>query len=764
VNLQELFKLGVQHQLAGRLAEAEALYRQILAGNPNQPEALYMLGVIAKQVGQREAAMQLVAQAIKVGPVRAEYQGTYGELLEQCERYDEAAEAYRCALALNNELFEIHNNLGNILARKGEDEKAIEHFTLAMEKRPELAAVPFNLARSYLSLGKTKEAIEFFRKAISLQPDFLDAMQNLGCALLMGEGISEAIAQFRKALAVADAMPAAERMLPAYAQSVGRILNSLGDVLATDGQYGRAIPFYDRAAILAPDQLKTPSNYCVCLLQMKRYEEAVAVCDIQLRTSPDLPQLHYSRGGALGHLGRTNEGKAALLRALALTPAPEEQIRVAQAMQITGLFDEAIEGYRTVVAKGTSALDQSAYWGMRETSLAKARRSVATTGQGEEGPAKIPYLGDKVVLLHCDRAVREKLRAAGLHGGYAIDAGDGTEIWMSAQLAAQPDAGKLPGLVEQWLEWIRNEAAMAGTTCTVWMPQMPQAVADAVRRAAGEDLIEITGSSAEEIGAKLAARAVAPPDTDDKFFAVVSIRNGGMELLPHWLEHYTNLGADELLLGIFDDLTGDSMAEIDKCAQRWKFRRFVQHWGGATESETYCQRQSGCRRAGARPGTWILHTDLDEFQQYLQPIKEVAADAAKKNIKAVVGRFVDRVAADGSLPAIQPHPSLFEQFPVECNMTESILKGSPLKVMMARFSVIVNSGHHDAPQERANAAPVGKVAHFKWHGGLLERMRWGLRQENASMEWKGDTRRFLAWLDQHGGRINLSDPELVHLH
>jgi tetratricopeptide (TPR) repeat protein len=760
VTILEAFNLALQHQMAGRFADAEAIYRQILTQQPDHIDALYMMGVIAQQSGNDDTAMQFVAEAIRIGPVRAEFFGTYGELLEHCKRFDEAVEAYRNALALDNKLAVIHNNLGNILATKGDCETAIPHFEQALAIQPDLPIVAFNLGRAYACLGKLNEAMRHYRQAIALRPAFLEAMHCLGRVLALAESNDAAIVQYRETLVLASKMPAAEQKSPDHIRFVARVLCSLGDALGGNGLLDQSALCYEGAMKLAPDRFESFFNYSICLLNLQRYEDAVVACDIELKKQPDLPQLHYNRGCALIRIGRTEEARAAFVRATALMPPTGDRVNLAQELRRAKMFDEAVEALRGMVAKGNTSLDQSTYWELLETCLAKSQEAAKNNGESAPTPPKLPYLGDKVVLLHCDRAAREQLRTAGLHGGYAIDPQDGTEIWLSTQLATQPDAAKVAELVEQWLQWIRNEAAMAGTTATVWMPDMPQAVADTVRRLAGEDLIEITGDSADDIFAKLSARAVTPPDTEDKFFAVVSIRNGGLELLPHWLEHYTNLGVDQILLGVFDDLAGDSEAELEKCAARWKFRRFVQRWKAATESETYCQRQTGCRLAGARPGTWILHTDLDELQQYPAKLTEIAAAASQLKIRAIFGRFYDRIAADGSLPPILPQPSLWKQFPVECNMTDGILKSAPQKVMMARFSVLVKTGHHEAPLERTYPTPIGRVAHFKWHSGLLERMRWGLKQDNASPEWKGDARRFLGWLEKHGGRVNLGDPAL----
>jgi tetratricopeptide (TPR) repeat protein len=732
MNTQDALQLGAEHHRAGRLSEAVSIYRQILVEKGDHPEALYRLGLIAGQLGEADKAIVLINQAIKIGPAQARYYGALGERLEESGRCDEAEAAYESALAIDGKLPGVHNNLGGLLAGKRCHERAIEHYQQALAMWPKVHIVPFNLGRVYMNQGRMDQAIEFFSRAISLCPDFLEGLTHLGDALCMTGRIDEAVVHYRRALAVVEALPEAKAATPAVITSKVQILTCLGDISARSGMYQEAVVRYEKAMKLAPDQFVSLNNYAASLLSLGRFEEAVRIGDLSMRRQPDAPQPHYNLGVALRQLGR---------------------------------FDEAIDRFRRTVGSGLRSLDQEAYWGLMEASLLKARSSPAAPADDRADLPKLPYLGDKLVLLHCDRAARERLRRAGLHGGYAIDPRDGSEIWLSTQLAARPDSRKLSDLIGQWVQWIGNEAAMAGTTGAIWLPEMPQAVADAVRQAAGDDLIEVGGESAEEIHAQLSARAVAPPDTEDKFFAVVSIRNGGVELLPHWLEHYTKLGVDEILLGIFDDVGGDTAAEIEQCGRRWKFRTFTQHWGEASEWETYCQRQTGCRKAGARPGTWILHTDLDELHQYPAPLKEIAAAAARQNNRVIFGRFVDRVAADGSLPAIASHPSLWQQFPMECDLTGRVLCGGTQKVMLARYIVLVRNGHHEATLEPSLPPPIGapadyRVAHFKWHGGLLDRMRWSLRQDNTTLRWKADTRRFLDWLDRHGGKIDLSDPAL----
>ena len=54
--LQDALRFAVEHHNAGRLDQAEDIYREILEIEPENPSALHLLGVIAHQVGESEAA------------------------------------------------------------------------------------------------------------------------------------------------------------------------------------------------------------------------------------------------------------------------------------------------------------------------------------------------------------------------------------------------------------------------------------------------------------------------------------------------------------------------------------------------------------------------------------------------------------------------------------------------------------------------------------------------------------------------------------
>src|SRR4051794_19705278 len=101
ITIPEARKLAGQHFLAGRLAEAESIYRQILAKAPRDSDALHFLGVIAHQAGRHESAVDLISQAIAANPSIAAYYTNLSVALKESGQLDAAIAAARNAVFLN---------------------------------------------------------------------------------------------------------------------------------------------------------------------------------------------------------------------------------------------------------------------------------------------------------------------------------------------------------------------------------------------------------------------------------------------------------------------------------------------------------------------------------------------------------------------------------------------------------------------------------------------------------------------------------------
>ena len=100
LTVPEAFALAVQHHQAGRLGEAEAIYRQILAVDPNHAEARHFLGVVAHQAGRHDLAVEWIRQALVLDPNNAAAHSNLGEAYRTMGRLHEAVACYSCALQL----------------------------------------------------------------------------------------------------------------------------------------------------------------------------------------------------------------------------------------------------------------------------------------------------------------------------------------------------------------------------------------------------------------------------------------------------------------------------------------------------------------------------------------------------------------------------------------------------------------------------------------------------------------------------------------
>lgn len=255
----EALTQAISHHQAGRLPEAEHLYRLILEVQPQNPDANHNLGVLAVQLGQPDGALSHFKTALEADPSNAQHwlcaidallqtgqSGPARQMLDEGRRrglsgpevdalavrldlaeahvgqgadlhdlgrLEEAAECYRHALALNPDSAEAHGNLGNILFKLGRQGEAEACYRRALEARPDCAEVHSNLGNVFRDLGRMDEAVESYQRALVLKPDFALAHNNLGSTLLSLGKADAALAHFEQAVAAKPGFIDAQRNL-----------------------------------------------------------------------------------------------------------------------------------------------------------------------------------------------------------------------------------------------------------------------------------------------------------------------------------------------------------------------------------------------------------------------------------------------------------------------------------------------------------------------------------------------------------------------
>ena len=255
---QQILEHALAHHAAGRLAEAEALYSQILQADPNQLDALHLLGVIAHQVGKNEIAVDLIGKALAIKPDHAEAHHNLGNAHTGLGRNEDAATSYRQATLIKPEYAIAHYALGNALRRLGRATEAIDSYNKALALNPELAEAHSNLGLTLHDLGKFAQAADSFRAALNINLDFAEALYNLGNTLKEQGKLDDTVAAYNKALAIKP-------------NSVDALYN-LGNTLQALGKIDAAIAAYDKALTINPEHVDVRYNLGLAQLLMGDFE------------------------------------------------------------------------------------------------------------------------------------------------------------------------------------------------------------------------------------------------------------------------------------------------------------------------------------------------------------------------------------------------------------------------------------------------------------------------------------------------------------
>ncbi len=207
VTIQQAFDLALEHHQAGRLNEAESIYRQILAVDPSHVDSLHLLGVMAHEVGRADIAVDLIRRAIALRPFHHVAHNNLGNALQDHGQLDAAVAAYRQALAVKPSYPEAHYNLGNALLNQGQFGAAITAYRHALALNPNFLDAQSNLGLALQKQGQLDAAIAAYRQALAVNPNDTEVHNNLGLALQEQGQLDAAVASYRQALALKSSYP-----------------------------------------------------------------------------------------------------------------------------------------------------------------------------------------------------------------------------------------------------------------------------------------------------------------------------------------------------------------------------------------------------------------------------------------------------------------------------------------------------------------------------------------------------------------------------
>jgi protein O-GlcNAc transferase len=189
------------HQ-TGRLEEAEEIYYQILAIQPDHFDSLHFLGVISSQRGNHVEAVSQIDFALRQNPNSVFALNNRGIALYELKRFDEALASYDRALTLMPDYSQALSNRGNSLTKLKRFEQALASYDHALRLRPDNAELLSNRGTALYELKRFEEALASYDQALMLRPDYAEALSNRGNTLKELKRLEEALASYDRALAV----------------------------------------------------------------------------------------------------------------------------------------------------------------------------------------------------------------------------------------------------------------------------------------------------------------------------------------------------------------------------------------------------------------------------------------------------------------------------------------------------------------------------------------------------------------------------------
>jgi tetratricopeptide (TPR) repeat protein len=412
------FEAGLAHHRAGRLPQAAAIYRQVLASQPNHTDCMFLLGIVSLEDGHPDRALDLFSRAVKLKPRNSAYHSSMAAALHALGRRDEAIASYREALLHQPGNLDVQIQLGILLGECGDLAGEEAQYRLVLRQAPgadpDVARVQvdarFKLANLLVRRKRLDDAISEFRQVLRQRPDFAAAHLHLGAALFDRSAFEESERCYREALRLDPAYAEAYCNLGGLLIKLGRLdeaeinlrhacklrsgfpeaLNNLGHLLRMRGRLDEAEICCREALRLSPDYVPAQLTLGNVLRESDRFHEAEACFRIALDHNPAWPEALNNLGSVLVDLGRADEAIASFRRALSQRPDyAEAHANLAVALLLAGQFDE---GWR-----------QHEWRWKRGTNKPSPRGFSQPLWDGGD-------IGDRVLLLHAEQGFGDTIQ------------------------------------------------------------------------------------------------------------------------------------------------------------------------------------------------------------------------------------------------------------------------------------------------------------------------------------------------------------------
>jgi Flp pilus assembly protein TadD len=261
--VQRMMQSGIDHYRAGRLNQAESIFRQVLRDEPSHAGARHLVGLIAQQTGRLPEAHEHMSKSIALNPENAGWYVNLGQVCVALRRYDDAA--------------------GHFLQGK---------------KLDPAARVDGPLAKALVLAGRYAEGLAHIEAAMPRWPDDPELLAWLGVAVAESRGPEAGLIHLKRACELAPRGANFQAMLGKLLRDAGRLAESR----VSHEQVFRLDPHFEAARL----------NYAIALLHVGEMPAGWDAWDARPAVALELPKARYQRPL---WTGTSEPGASILLRA-----------------------------------------------------------------------------------------------------------------------------------------------------------------------------------------------------------------------------------------------------------------------------------------------------------------------------------------------------------------------------------------------------------------------------------------------------------------
>lgn len=325
LTIDQALQQAIAHHRAGRLQEAERLYRAIILTQPTHCDANHNLGVLAAQVKQPAGGLSYLKAALEANPNQGQYWLSYIDVLIQASQLDLAQQVLTKGRQRGLQGVAIEA----LSKRLDAEQQAIE----------EKQEIPSFVAKTSEKIPKKKssKAGKFVRKSCPPHEKSPSLSEINSLVALFNEGLyskAETLAQ-----SITERFP-----LHGFGWKV------LGAVLQQTRRSDEALAAKQRAAALSPHDAEAHNNLGVTLQELGRFAEAEESYLRALQIKPDCAEAHSNMSTILRERGWLTEAEASCQRALSIKPDYAEALFTqGNIHKDLGRLEAAVASYQKVL-------------------------------------------------------------------------------------------------------------------------------------------------------------------------------------------------------------------------------------------------------------------------------------------------------------------------------------------------------------------------------------------------------------------------------